>query len=398
MNQRSVRMAQRISVLLLLAGAAATAPGATPKFVDATAADSFKLYWLVKAETPPVLDGKLDDKIWQEAEPLTDWGKCNYGRKVGKLGRIDFRAAWDRRYLYVAARAVHDRHPNDMKVLRRQVADVTKAIYARECLEIHIDGNLDHATRFQSIVNPLGEKWMCWYYDFGWGILQNVDYGLDADWDCAARINKNGWTVEVRYALADIQVRPRVGAMFGINPCWFNWADSRDGKGEKYWWQFVTWSTHGDSHHDPRLYGRFILVDKRPRDTEAGLRLALPDLDKRRVLVQTRDGFLVFDRGRKTRLSYLDKVRAEVASARNAWKRLSDLLARAPAAVKKGRSAKRLADHGGQCTAIEKELAAKTSLTAAELKAYRGRLAKITEALDLAYWRAKQECLLTALK
>ena len=377
---------------------------ATPQFVDATPQDNFKLYWLVKAKTPLVIDGKLSEAIWQKAEALTDWGTCNYGRTRGKLkedfipGEIDCRAAWDDSYLYIGAKCYHRLHPNDMVEFKRNVQDVTKDIYGRECLEVHIDGNLDHATRFQSIVNPLAEKMMIWFYDFGWGILQNTDYGLDADWDVAARIEKDHWTIEVRYALSDIQVKPEVGAMFGINPCWFNWADSRARDGKRYWWQFVTWSTHDESHHDPRLYGRFILVEEKPESLEAGLRLAFPDLDRRKVMIQTADGFLVFEKG-KSRVQTQDaQVRKEAQAARAAVERVKALFADNKTTSVSYISKTALPQQEEALRKVEEGLAAAGKPTRGQLSAWRRELAEVSGKVENLHWRVKTDVLLTSLQ
>lgn len=372
----------------------------TPLFVDATAADNFKVYWLIKAQTPPKIDGKLNDPIWKRAKKLTDWGTTDYGRQLVpgiELGKIDFRAAWDDHYLYVAARCYHPLNSNDMKEFLRQVGDSTKAIYARECIEIHIDGNLDHATTFQAIVNPLGERMMLWHYDFGWGILTNADYGLDADWDVAGAIQQDSWTVEARFALADIQVKPKIGYMFGLNPCWFDWADSKNRDGKTYWFQYVTWSTHNDSHHDPRLFGRFILVNDEPKDLTAGLRLAFPDLEKRALMIQTPDGYLVYRHGKSSFQPYDQQVRSEAKKARAALDRVRALFA--PGQTSRSGYVQKnvLPKQEAELKKIEQTLAAQKKLTRKIVNTYRKSLAEINEKLDDLYWRVKQDVLLTAI-
>jgi len=377
---------------------AGLAQAAAPLFTDAQAADNFKLYWLVKTAAPPVIDGSLGDAAWKSLEPLRDWGVCNYGRQDGAPGEIDLRACWDDQNLYLGARLYHRRDPaRDMAEFKRNLGNLAAAIYARECLEIHIDGNLDHATRFQAIVNAGNERMMLWHYDFGWGILVNNDYGLDADWESAGGIGDDHWTLEVRIALRDIQVQPRAGYMFGINPCWFNWADTRENHPGKYWWQFLTWSTHGDSHHDPRLYGRFLLVEEKPKDLVSGLRLAYPDLDKRTVMIQTPDGFTTVQNGAVATQSYLEKLREELDRARAARARLGTLAGGAdqPALVARMRSL--WSSQEETLKKLETELDAKTVVNMGDLRRYRADLAKVADALDNAYWRTKQELFLQDL-
>lgn len=385
-----------ILAVLLVGLTTAAARADTPLFVDATPADSFKVHWLLKAKTPPKVDGRLDDPFWEKAEPLTDWGITNYGRQKGELGEIDFRAGWDEDYLYIGARMSHRRRPEDMKEFRRQVSDRSKPIYARECLEIHIDGNLDHATRFQSIVNALGEKMMIWHYDFGWGLLRNEDYGLDADWKVVGRIAEESWTVEVRYGLADIQVQPRVGSMFGINPCWFNWADTRKAA-EHYWWQFLTWSTHGDSHHDPRLYGRFVLVEERPEGLREGLRLAFPDLQDRTVMIQTPEGFTVFREGRRETVRFDELIRREARAAREEVDRLKALFETGETSRMGHVRENILPEQEKALREVEARLDSDVPLGPGELAMLRKTISEIADSVNKHYWRVKQDVLLSGL-
>jgi hypothetical protein len=182
--------------------------------------------------------------------------------------------------------------------------------------------------------------------------------------------------------------------MFGINPCWFNWADSREAT-SNYWWQFVTWSTPGDSHHDPRLYGHFLLVDQKPQDIEQGLRLAYPDLDKRTVMIQTDSGFLVFRNGRKEQQSYRDKVDAEVREAQARMKKLTDLFAggQTPDAYVK----QQIETQGQAIQKIIEGLGEKKDVGLGQLSATRQELGKVSQALDDLYWRTKQGLMLAAL-
>jgi len=386
-----------IAVLATWIGAG-LAHAATPLFTDAKAADNFKLYWLVKTATPPVIDGALGDAAWKNLEPLQDWGVCNYGRQDGAPGEIDLRACWDERNLYLGARLYHRRDPaKDMAEFKRNLGNLAAAIYARECLEIHIDGNLDHATRFQAIVNAGNERMMLWYYDFGWGILVNNDYGLDADWESAGGIGDDHWTLEVRVALRDIQVQPRAGYMFGINPCWFNWADTRENSPGKYGWQFLTWSTHGDSHHDPRLYGRFLLVEEKPQDLVSGLRLAYPDLDKRTVMIQTPDGFTTVRNGAVATQSYLEKLREDLDRARAARARLATLTGDDAQQKIVARMRSLWAAQEETLGKLETDLGAKAGVNLGDLRRYRADLAKVADALDNAYWQTKQEMFLQGL-
>jgi hypothetical protein len=58
---------------LALLGSDASAQSATP------AADARKTVRMVRTTTPPVIDGKLDEAVWQTADAITDFHQIRPG-------------------------------------------------------------------------------------------------------------------------------------------------------------------------------------------------------------------------------------------------------------------------------------------------------------------------------
>jgi len=380
---------------IVLAGALTVeAAGPTPLFIEAKGADNYKILFIERASAPPALDGKLQDPCWQGIAPNADFGFCEYGARRYAAPKTEFKYLWDDTYLYVAFTCYEDSAQNLGRVKAADM-DKSKLIYVRDCIELHIDGNNDNATRFQVWFNPPGEKMIFWHYDFGWGILVNENYGLSANWDYAVGFGKDSWAVEGRIALSHIQVKPEAGTIFGMNPARFrfNKAGVRDDGAEAdAVTMFLTWSTQGGDHHNVSAYGKCILVEKKPESLKAGLELAYPDLDERALMIQTPKGFTVFSKGSESRLAYLDKVRQELAEVEAVAGKTGPLL-KDPALANSYHS-KTFAAETEKLTAIRAETDKLQTIGAAELGKFRTRLGDIHGALDRIYWTARRQRLL----
>ncbi|MBK9409742.1 MAG: carbohydrate binding family 9 domain-containing protein [Gemmatimonadetes bacterium] len=122
-----------VSALALLP-ADARAQGATPAPVrlDAARADSFARAArarplpearALKITTPPQIDGRLDEPMWQQAVPITDFLQRELNEGVPATERTDVRLATDGQSLYIAAR-MYDREPSQI-VPGEKIRDVT---------------------------------------------------------------------------------------------------------------------------------------------------------------------------------------------------------------------------------------------------------------------------------
>ena len=358
--------------------------------------ESSKIHFVERAAVPPVLDGRLDDPVWKSARPITDFGPCGHTPRAAVVAKTEVRYLWDDKYLYVGT-VCHEDTPENFRNFMTEQLNRDKVVYARDCIEVHIDGNNDGHTRFQSWLNGTGDKQIIWHYDFGWGLLTDGNYGLNADWDYKTFIDEKNlcWCCEARYALAHIEVKPRAGYMLGIETCRFRLGKhlvDAEGHPLPSAWQLSSWGTQGQSHHDVSKYGKLILVDKMPVSLDEGLALAYPDLAQRSLYVQTSDAFVVFENGRSTKVSYLDKAKETLAEVESLERRLTAFMTANPAPEK------RKGFYGPvmeRVRKIEKNYAqAKQSVvgvSAYEIGALNGLLKNAVEwrkTYDDAYWRA----------
>lgn len=110
------------------------------------------------AETPVVVDGKLDDEVWARAELLGPFVAAKDGRSVLRLGdgseeplaATYARVAWDRRALYVAFECADD------DVWAREVGRDDPGLPADEVVEVFVDDGGDERTWYEFELSPAG--------------------------------------------------------------------------------------------------------------------------------------------------------------------------------------------------------------------------------------------------
>lgn len=106
-----------------------------------------------KAKVTPVLDGKLDDPAWQNAQSINSFLEYDPNQGADSRFKTDVRIVHDDKYLYVMAR-MYDPAPDSIISLlsRRDVRTQS------EQLKLVIDSYHDRQTAYQFAVNPSGVK------------------------------------------------------------------------------------------------------------------------------------------------------------------------------------------------------------------------------------------------
>jgi uncharacterized protein DUF5916/cellulose/xylan binding protein with CBM9 domain len=211
-------MMRRTSLLPILA-AAAILSGPLTAYADESARPSLTASRL---QTPPVIDGLLDDEAWRrEPLPTGDWLSYNplHGDKVPQQTR-----AWvgyDAKYLYFAFQC-DDPDPSRIKtsITRRD------NIWSDDWVGLSLDALGTGQTSYHLLVNPSGIQ-----LDMINTVSGDEDTSPDYIWDSAARINDKGYAVEIRLPLSSIRFRGgervRMGILFwrrvsrlGVSVAW----------------------------------------------------------------------------------------------------------------------------------------------------------------------------------
>ena len=141
----------------------------------------------VRTETPPEIDGRIAEPVWQQAgriDSLRQKIPVAYGEASQ---RTEVFVLYDADFLYIAVRA-HESDPSRI-IASKMVRDGN--MESDDRIAISLDTFLDNRNGYSFEINPLGNK-----RD---GLIENSDASFEWDgiWYADARVDSQGWTVEV---------------------------------------------------------------------------------------------------------------------------------------------------------------------------------------------------------
>jgi len=159
----------------------------------------------LRTDAPPVIDGKLDDPVWQQAPSVTGFKTFfpDFGKDMPDPTVVYF--AYDRENLYFAFRCF-DREPAKIKT------SVTRRDNVRpdDWICINLDSFNDQQSLYGFYVNPAGIQGDT---RFASG---REDDGLDLIWYSAGSIDDKGYTIEVRIPFKSIRFANKATVEMGV--------------------------------------------------------------------------------------------------------------------------------------------------------------------------------------
>ena len=209
-------MTRTAAVLTLLAAAAAPCraqvPSPSPPDSTLTHRNGYTppAVTAVRAATAPVLDGRLDDAVWQIASPITGFRRDRPGDGNPAGERTEVRVAFTDDALYIGAR-MYDEHPGEISELRGRRDSFMQA---NDQFQVQIDSYHDHRTAFVFGVTPAGGRNDLVAPNDGY---QGIDAGWDPVWTAATRVDSLGWVAEMQIPLSQLRFREAESQVWGIN-------------------------------------------------------------------------------------------------------------------------------------------------------------------------------------
>lgn len=148
----------------------------------------------VRTNTPPLIDGKLDDSVWTKAMVVTDFKTFypDFGKVIPE-STVAY-AAFDDTNLYFAFRCF-DPEPSKIKATMAQRDNIRNDDWI--CL--NIDTFNDQQALYAFYVNPLGIQMD------SRGTNTAEDVGVDLVWTSAGQIDDRGYTIEVSIPLKSMR-------------------------------------------------------------------------------------------------------------------------------------------------------------------------------------------------
>src|SRR3984893_5949790 len=160
----------------------------------------------VRADVPPIIDGKDDDPIWRTAPPITAFKEWRPTEDKTPRFKTEAKIAYDASNLYVFVRAF-DPHPDSIiKLLERR-----DTFTPSDMIWLFVDSYHDRRTGYEFGVNAAGVKIDQAIYDDG-----NEDGAWDAVCDAATLIDSLGWTAECRIPLSQMRYSTERTHTFGF--------------------------------------------------------------------------------------------------------------------------------------------------------------------------------------
>ncbi|MAF64853.1 MAG: hypothetical protein CMJ84_04245 [Planctomycetes bacterium] len=161
------------------------------------------------AGTPaPVIDGLLDDALWQSCEPLTGLRQVEPVAGGDPSETTDVRIACDSRALYLAIRC-NDRDPAGIRATQR-MRDAR--LNPDDRIELLFDTFLDRRNAFWFQVGAGGSIGDALITKNG----SDFNKEWDAIWSARVRRDESGWTAEVEIPAASINFDP-AASVWGFN-------------------------------------------------------------------------------------------------------------------------------------------------------------------------------------
>ena len=202
-----------LAAALLLAGAAGAGADEQPSHADTS--DARMERWMahpqrtaraLRAETPPRLDGILDEEIWLRAPVHEGFTQSDPDNGEPASVRTTFQVAYDDDALYIAGVCYDDPDSVTARLARRD------EWRERDFFEVSLDPHHDHQTGVWFTVGPSG-----WISD---GILfddEEYDEGWDSVAEVATAMRADGWSLELKIPYHVLRFGEKETYTWGIN-------------------------------------------------------------------------------------------------------------------------------------------------------------------------------------
>jgi hypothetical protein len=159
----------------------------------------------LKTDSPPVIDGKLGDALWQQAPQISGFKTFvpDYGLDMADQTVVYY--AYDRENLYFAYRCF-DREPDKIKgsITRRD------NIRSEDWICINLDSFNDQQALYGFYVNPFGIQEDTRFAN------GREDPGIDLIWYSAGQIDSAGYTLEIQIPFKSIRFANKEPVEMGV--------------------------------------------------------------------------------------------------------------------------------------------------------------------------------------
>ncbi len=203
----------------------------------------FPLLVCPKTSEPPVVDGKLEESIWQQASQVTNF-VLTYSSGASLLAEEQTKAyvLYDDEYLYLGFHCT-EAH---MDQLWATIAERDGEVWRYDSIEIFLNPMIVSDEYFHLIVNTKEVQYE--------GIGSGGGYGgsWDGQWRAKASIGDDYWQMEIAVPFAEIDFQPTEGAVLRANL----------NRTNAHLKEYGGWAFTPGGFHWPSYFGSLVMSDR----------------------------------------------------------------------------------------------------------------------------------------
>jgi len=169
-------------------------------------AEKVKPIKIPRFETPPTIDGNIDEEIWKQAYVFKDFIQIGPGDNIAPSRQTEVMIAYDSKTLYFAFRCFDEKDKIRATVASRD------SIFGEDNVRVFLDTFNDERRAYVIGFNPLGIQ--------ADGIHtegQGTDFNVDIVMESKGVITDFGWTVEAAIPFKSLRYEAGKGKMWGIH-------------------------------------------------------------------------------------------------------------------------------------------------------------------------------------
>ncbi len=175
----------------------------------------------VRVDEGPVLDGVLDDAVWQQASVIDEFVQQEPEEGAPATERTEVLILYDAKHLYIGVRA-YDSEPNG--IVSTEMRRDSNRILDEDSFQIILDTFNDSRSGYMFATSPYGAKLEQQISDEGQsgrgsfgGTSSTVNRDWDGVWEVAVGTMPNGWTAEIAIPMVTLRFPDSPRQSWGIN-------------------------------------------------------------------------------------------------------------------------------------------------------------------------------------
>ncbi len=164
----------------------------------------------VRVTSAPIIDGSLDDAVWQKAVPIKDFKQQEPIAGSQPSFQTEARIVYDDDYFYVGVMC-YDNEPD--KIIARELKWDGR-IGSDDNVKLLLDTFNDNRSAYWFGTNPLGAQDDALLTGFE---MKDFNEAWNAVWDVECKILNNGWSAEFRFPFSTFKFYNKEKQVWGFN-------------------------------------------------------------------------------------------------------------------------------------------------------------------------------------